>query len=277
VINPTVPLLTIITPVFNGEKFISQCLQSVIDQNCRDIEHIVVDGNSTDRTAAIVQEFASTHSHLRLISEPDRGQSDAQNKGIRAARAGYISILNVDDFYAPGALSRIVEIIPTLREPRFIYGNCNVLKEGDELRSVNRPSVLKIENILVDRWTWEYPYNPTAYFYPKAIHESVGYYDVKEHFAMDLKFILAAIQEIEPLHIDEILGNFRLTPGTKTFQSIKNGSLEPRVRAIFRDAFIRAPWQTKIGIVSFWISNKPRVVYWNCRRRLRQMARTRET
>ena len=101
------PLLSIITPVYNGEKFILGCIESVVAQNCAGVEHIVVDGGSTDRTVQILREKAETHPHLRWISEPDSGQSDALNKGIALARAEYIGILNVDDFYEFGrSLSR---------------------------------------------------------------------------------------------------------------------------------------------------------------------------
>src|SRR3954451_18802557 len=79
------PILSIITPVFNGERFIAECIESVVGQNCIGVEHIVVDGRSTDRTVEIVRERAHVHSHLRWISEPDRGQSDALNKGIAMA------------------------------------------------------------------------------------------------------------------------------------------------------------------------------------------------
>ena len=215
------PSLSIITPVYNGETFILACVECVVAQNCAGIEHIVVDGGSTDRTVEILSEKAKAHPHLRWISEPDRGQSDAMNKGIAMARAEYIGILNVDDFYEPGALSRIVQIIKNLSEPRFIVGVCNMLTSGDKLLSVNRPSVLKFENIVVDDEKWPFPYNPAAYFYPKAVHDIVGPY-ILEDF-QDFAFILAAVQAIEPLYIDVVLGNYRHIPGTKTFNSLKDG------------------------------------------------------
>jgi glycosyltransferase involved in cell wall biosynthesis len=81
------PTVSIITPVYNGEKFISGCIESVAAQNCAGVEHIIVDGGSSDRTVHIVREKAAAHPHLRWISEPDRGQSDALNKGIGMARA----------------------------------------------------------------------------------------------------------------------------------------------------------------------------------------------
>src|SRR5215472_1653392 len=94
-----IPILSIITPVYNGEKFISGCIESVAAQKLAGVEHIIVDGRSSDRTMDIVRDKARVYPHLRWISEPDRGQSDALNKGIDMARAEYIGILNADDFY----------------------------------------------------------------------------------------------------------------------------------------------------------------------------------
>src|SRR5205814_1895934 len=161
-----VPWLSIITPVFNGEKFISGCIESVVAQNCAGIEHIVVDGGSTDRTVEILREKAQGYRHLRWISEADRGQSDALNKGIALARAEYIGILNADDFYEPGALRHVREIIDDLPGPRLIVGVCNVLTSTDQILRVNRPSVLFFENLIVDPESWPFPQNPSAYFYP---------------------------------------------------------------------------------------------------------------
>lgn len=262
------PLLSIITPVYNGEKFILGCIGSVVAQNCAGVEHIVVDGGSTDRTVQILREKAETHPHLRWISEPDSGQSDALNKGIALARAEYIGILNVDDFYESGALCRVAGIIKNLHESRFIVGACNVLTTGDKLLHVNRPSVLKFENMLVDDGVWPFPLNPAAYFYPKAVHDVVGTYNIEEHQVMDFEFILAVVQAIEPLYIDVVLGNWRRIPGTKTFNSIEDGSLWPMMRRVRVAAWKRAPLKTKLRIASLWISHRPyrlKVAYWDFR------------
>ena len=80
------PFLSVVTPVLNGERFIEACIRSVAAQNYPAIEHIVVDGLSSDRTCALVQDLGRDYPHLRLLSERDEGQSDALNKGVRAAR-----------------------------------------------------------------------------------------------------------------------------------------------------------------------------------------------
>ena len=71
--------LSIITPVYKGVKFIDSCIQNVIDQNCSEIEHIIIDGDSTDTTIEIIKQYAKQYPHIRFLSEPDKGQSDAMN------------------------------------------------------------------------------------------------------------------------------------------------------------------------------------------------------
>jgi glycosyltransferase involved in cell wall biosynthesis len=248
------PVLSIVTPVYNGEKFISGCIECVSAQNCEGVEHVVVDGGSTDGTVQILRESARTYPHLRWISEPDRGQSDALNKGISMARAEYIGILNADDFYEPGGLLRVVEMIKDLPGPRFIVGACNVLTTGDKLDWVNRPRVLRFENLMMlDDEMWPFPVNPSAYFYPKAVHDIVGFYNLEEHYAMDLEFILAVVQTIEPLYVDAVLGNMRRIEGTKTFNSIRDGSIGPMQRRIRAAAWQRASLKMKMRVAFLWL------------------------
>lgn len=263
-----IPILAIITPVYNGEKFISGCIESVVAQTLSGIEHIIVDGGSSDRTVDILRDKARLHPHLRWISEPDRGQSDAVNKGIDMARAEYIGILNADDFYEPGALRCVAAIMKNLSRPRLIVGACNMLTIGDQIQYVNRPSVLKFENLMIDPWEWPFPYNPSAYFYPKAVHDVVGPYNIEEHFGMDFEFILAAVRAIEPLYLDAVLGNFRLLPGTKTFEkNAIDGSMRLLLRKIRIRAWRRAPFQTKMRIVFLYVLHKLKVECCNLSRR----------
>jgi hypothetical protein len=182
------------------------------------------------------------------------------------ARAEYIGILNADDFYEPGALSCVAAIIKNLREPRLIVGACNVLTTGDRLAEVNRPSVLKFENLMIDQ---PFPYNPSAYFYPKAIHDAVGPYNTEEHFAMDFEFILAAVQAIKPLYIDTVLGNFRRIPGTKTFNSISDGSSRTIKRKIRIAAWKRVSLKIKIRVAFLWMLHRLKLACQNFRRRCR--------
>ena len=98
-------MISVITPVYNGERFIEACIQVVIDQQCPDVEHIIVDGGSNDQTVDIIKRYAEQYSHIRWLSEKDQGQSDAMNKGIAIAKGEILAILNVDDDYEVNVLT----------------------------------------------------------------------------------------------------------------------------------------------------------------------------
>ncbi len=222
-------MISVITPIYNGEKFIESCLQTVINQNCASVEHLIVDGGSIDRTIEIVQRYAQQYPHIRWISEPDRGQSDAMNKGIALAKGEIIAMLNVDDYYEPNVLNRVEEIFKTLPEPSFVSGNCQIWDDEGQLLEVNRPEKLKLFDLVLGLNVNPYPCNPSAYFYHASLHQKVGGYEIADHYAMDLDFILRAVGAAHTVYVDEVWGNYRRIEGTKTVEDLRNGKTNQRV------------------------------------------------
>lgn len=225
-------MISIITPVYNGDRFIESCINVVITQNCQDIEHIIVDGGSTDRTVEIIKDYAERYAHVRWISEPDKGQSDAMNKGIAMVQGSILSILNVDDYYEANVLNRVLELFPTLPEPSLLVGNCQIWDDQQQLLFVNRPRKLKLTDLLLGLEINPHPMNPSAYFYHTSLHQQIGLYCVDEHYAMDLDFLLKAVQVAYVKYFDEILGNYRFIPGTKTFNDIHAGTHGDRAKKL---------------------------------------------
>lgn len=226
-------MISIITPVYNGERFIENCIKVVIEQNCPDREHIIIDGGSTDETVEIIKQYAENYPHIRWISEKDRGQSDAMNKGIAMAKGDILAILNVDDFYEPNVLNRVLNIFKDLPEPTLLVGNCNIRDDNDRITKVNKPSRLKLEDLLVGSTKNPFPANPSAYFYHTSLHKIIGLYKVDEHYAMDLDFILKAVKYANVKYVDETWGNFRLIKGTKTFNNILTGQNRESKKLIY--------------------------------------------
>ncbi|NJM46916.1 MAG: glycosyltransferase [Alkalinema sp. RU_4_3] len=227
-------MLSIITPVYNSGDFIASCIQNVIDQDCPDIEHVIVDGGSTDGTVDLIRSYADRYPHIRWISEKDKGQSDAMNKGIANAKGEILGILNADDYYESSVLNRIVQLFQGLPNPSFLAGNCNIWDDKDALVDVNKPSHLGLEQLLQGWCVHPFPYNPSAYFYHASLHELAGLFDVDEHFSMDLEFILRAVQVSNVYYHDQIWGNFRIHQDTKTFRDSSNGDSMGRVNRIMR-------------------------------------------
>lgn len=243
-------MISVITPVYNGEQFVESCIKVVIDQACASVEHIIVDGDSTDRTVDIIKRYAEQYPHIRWVSEKDDGQSDAMNKGIAMALGEIIGILNVDDFYEPNVLNRVSEIFKTLPEPSFLVGDCNVWGDEGEIVRVNKPNKLKLIDLV--SLGSDFPVNPSAYFYHKSLHEKIGLYAVDEDYAMDIDFILKAIQEATVKYIDELWGNYRFIKGTKTIISIETGQQMPHLKRILKKYRKNLPlfqrWQAAIGV-----------------------------
>lgn len=251
-LNP--PLITVITPVFNGELYIRQCIENFLSQNCPYAEHLIMDGASKDNTVAILQEYASQHPQVRYVSEKDSGQSNAMNKGIKEARGRIISFLNVDDKYEPGVLNRVVDVFKSLPEPSFVCANLNIWNADGSFKHLNKPSKVTPVSLLSNLGEW--PYNPSAYFYHKSLHESIGYYDEDEHFAMDYDFIIRVTLKIPLTYIDEIWGNFYMVQDSKTLseEQKNNRQLYHRSKKIRKKYLKAAQMSIWLGVKYTWFS-----------------------
>jgi len=257
-------MISIITPVYNGERFIESCIKNVIDQKCSDIEHIIVDGGSTDRTVEIIKQYAEKYPHIRWISEKDKGQSDAMNKGTAIAKGKILSFLNVDDFYQPNALNSVSKIFKRLLEPNLLVGNCNILGDGDELKYVNKPKRLKITELLTCTKLCIFPLNPSAYFYHKSLHEKIGLYKVDEHYMMDLDFIFKAVQNATVKYVDEIWGNHRQIDGTKTITLLQSGKHYDHLCGLIEEHRKKLNFfqQKEVVILRFFYIKMERVIFY---------------
>jgi len=234
--------ISVVTPVYNGANYIESCINNVIEQQCSRIEHIIIDGASDDGTTLVIKRFADQHPHIRWISEKDRAQSDAMNKGIFLAKGDIIGVLNVDDYYEPGVLQRVTELFKTLPEPSLLIGNCNMWGNDGDLLDVNRPSRLQLTDLLIgDEARYPFPVNPSAYFYHKSLHKKIGLYNVDEQYAMDIDFLLRAIPNSHVVYIDEVLGNYRLIRGTKTYEDMKTGRTEVRLQKLIHEHRSKLP------------------------------------
>lgn len=128
----SLPSLSVITPTFNGADYLEDAILSVNRQSGVAAEHIVIDAASTDGTLEILQR----HPHLRWISEPDGGQSDAINKGFLMATGDLVGWLNADDYYLPGGLEAIARAADEHPEADVIHGDCVFVDpEGRVVRS----------------------------------------------------------------------------------------------------------------------------------------------
>lgn len=227
-------MISIITPVYNSEKYIEACINNVIGQNCSGIEHLIIDGGSTDRTTRIIEDYSSRYEHIRWTSEKDSGQSEAINKGLAMAHGEVIGILNADDFYQPGVLVRVSRILQSVDEPAFVVGNCVMIDKAGNPIEVNKPKNVSHVKMLLGKMIQPYPNNPSSYFYHKSLHESAGEYSLDDHYHMDIDMVFRLLKIARVYYFDEHWGNFRLMDGTKTGENIRSGLMEERQHRIVR-------------------------------------------
>lgn len=225
--------LSVITPVLDGERFIADCLKSVAAEDCDRVEHLVVDGGSSDATEAIVRKHMTRGASIRWVQEPGANQSRALNLGVEESRGRVVGSLNVDDFYEPGTLARVLELFRDLPPPTLAVGNCNAW-EADVLQYVNRPADLRFEKLLLGPDFYPFPFNPAAYFYDKSLHELVGPYDVSDELSMDLDFLLRAVRVAHVIYVDETWGNFRIHPEATTVRDRERGAHDRRRNRLLR-------------------------------------------
>ena len=197
------PLISIITVVFNGSKTLKQTIDSVLSQNYKNIEYIVIDGGSTDGTLDIIKKYER---HINYwISEPDKGLYDAMNKGISKANGEIIGMINSDDWYEDNAVELIVDAFQKHPEKKIFHGDrYDVLKNGSK-------SVRKFDS---SEWKFIYHgmiYNHPSMFVHKDIYK-VNRYNIKLKALSDYQFVLKMYLENKNLiiYIEQCYVNYRL-------------------------------------------------------------------
>lgn len=200
--------ISIITPTYNCAKYIDQTIQSIRCQSYEDYEHIVVDGMSTDSTLKIVQKYQ----HIKLISEKDKGQSDALNKGFKIATGDIFAWQNADDVYSDEAFKIIIDFF--LKNPKIdlVYGNYQLINEdGAFICDVHPPKW--------NKWLFIHgrfaPLQPTV-FWRKNVYERIGDLDLSLHYCMDVDFFSRASKLFQFAYIPKFLGKFRVHKESKT-------------------------------------------------------------
>ncbi|WP_243374500.1 glycosyltransferase family 2 protein [Geotalea sp. SG265] len=215
-ISPRVKI-TVVTVSYNAEKTISYTLESVAMQNYLNIEHIVIDGGSTDSTLNIVK--AASPPIAKVISEKDNGLYDAMNKGISMATGDVIGFINADDFY-PSAhvLSEVAELF---QNPQInsCYGDLCYVKQDNPEQVVRYWKSSPVPpNAFVSSWV---PPHPT-FFVRRHVYEKLGGFNLDFKIAADFELMLRFLNvaKISTYYIPKTLVHMRL--GGTTNRSLRN-------------------------------------------------------
>jgi len=221
----SLPLVSIITPSYNQAAFIKQTIDSILMQDYPNIEHIVVDGASTDGTVSILQSYRHLGKRFRYVSEPDHGQSHAINKGLKMAQGEIIGWLNSDDTYFPGAVRKAVTALLAHPDWGVVYGKGMHIDEHNRIMypyiwmEFDRRKLFHLNLIC----------QPTA-FLRKQAFENVGGVDEEHDWCMDYDLWNRISLHYPIGSVEEYLANSRLYPACKTLAN----ELEPGFSEILK-------------------------------------------
>ncbi|NVN98368.1 MAG: glycosyltransferase [Geobacteraceae bacterium] len=242
------PSISIITPSFNQGCYIEATIRSVLDQGYANLEHIIVDGGSTDDTL----EILSRYPHLKVISEPDRGQADAVNKGLRLASGDIIGWLNSDDTYYPGALADATSVISPENGVLIAMGRCTYIDEDGVETGREHPSKFDSHRRVVEIWKGYTIPNPAVFFH-RNVYEECGGLDESLYFALDYDLFCRYTRRFTITTIDRVWATYRLHASAKTSEQGQGELLEKSLDVSRR--YWGGTWSVEWWryFVSFWI------------------------
>jgi glycosyltransferase involved in cell wall biosynthesis len=232
-----------VTPSYNQGEFIRATIESVLGQDYPHLEYIVMDGGSTDQTAGIAAEYGS---RVRWISEKDRGQSHAINKGFSISKGEIVAWLNSDDILLPGAVTRAVQAFADApREAGGVYGEGYLMdREG---RITGRFPATEPFNLWKLVYLSDYILQQSAFFRRAAVAEA-GWLDESLHYAMDWDLLIRLGKRFGLHYVPEYFGVLREYPETKSFAGGR-GRIEEIRRVLERHTGLqRAPGYWTYGL-----------------------------
>jgi glycosyltransferase involved in cell wall biosynthesis len=244
----TWPRITIITPSYNQGEYIEETILSVLNQGYPNLEYFIVDGGSNDNTLEIIKKYENVLDWW--VSEPDRGQSHAINKGLHRATGDLINWINSDDLLFPGALKRIAEAYKTqINKPHLIVGaNARISEDGRILRVTSPPSTraISIRSLMI-------MIGQQSSFFTKTALELAGFLREDLHAIMDYEFYYRILKRGGSIvRVRELIGAIRNHNKAKGFnqgdlwereiptyyQSINTNKLQAAVD-FYRSRFLR--------------------------------------
>lgn len=202
--------ISVVTPSWNQAIYLKDAVESVHQQSYKNVEHLVFDNCSTDGSVEILKSYP----HLCAVIEPDKGQSDALNKGFKAASGDIIGWLNSDDRYLPGCFQTVVDFFNAHPECDIVYGDYRLIDGNGALIS-------KRKELPFDLFMLKYLHvlciPSTTVFFRRRIFEENNFLDVSYHYAMDYEYFLRlALKGYKFCYCPSYLADFRTYPESKS-------------------------------------------------------------
>jgi glycosyltransferase involved in cell wall biosynthesis len=255
-------MISIITPVLNGEKYIEGAIRSVLSQGYPDFEHIVVDGGSSDGTATILKRF----SHLKIITEPDNNMYFALNKGLQDASGDVIGFLNSDDCYAPGVFSTISQIFSADENLDFIWAAANLIRTSrNQNETIDTYFPIEGDDALI-RLMVDPPIMNACFFH-RRLFEKYGTFWTNLKISADREFMIRLnLKQVKTYYLETLVYNYRaheksLTMGDQT-------GLEERLskeHCLIAEAYIQAHENAPAVLSAFTWWHSDRCIFLSAR------------
>lgn len=204
------PRITVVTPSFNQAQFLERTIRSVLLQDYPNLEYLVVDGGSSDGSVEIIEKYSPWLSWW--VSERDRGQVDAINKGLRRATGDWIAWQNSDDVFYQGAFFSVAKAAQRDCSRGLVVGNINLIDEQDRVISDLRYVRPTYNSMLAEGMVM----TNQAAFWRRELHSELGWLDESYTCAFDFDWFLRILQHSSALHVDQVLGALRIHRDTKT-------------------------------------------------------------
>lgn len=248
--------VSVIIPSYNQAAYIRDTIESVLRQDYPHVEILVMDGGSTDGTVDILHQYAqSVPERFRFVSEPDRGQAHAVNKGVAMAAGTIIGWLNSDDTYHPGAIAKAVRKFRTHPNASVVYGNANYVNERGEFQYPYPVKPFNRDLLMTECFICQ----PAA-FLKKDAFVRVGGVKEDYKFILDYELWLRLLPSGGFYYIDELIADYRLHEASKSMSIWKDVGLEEVLwafRVHYGEGAVAAKW-----VAEYAHHHWPKGVFW---------------
>ncbi len=235
--------ISIITVSYNQEKFIEENIRSIIDQNYQNVEHIIIDANSTDGTIDILHKY---NKNIDWISETDNGQSEGLNKGFEKASGEIIGWINSDDRLAPGALHKVAQFFSRNPDEIAVVGDQALINEEGEIIHIIKSRAYNYDYLL----NFAKSITQNSIFFRRDVFDMIGYLDESLNYTMDLDFFIRMTGIKKIPYLPDTLAEFRIHPNSKTAKGSYHFALESlKIRKKYDGKILSKAWQNDIYII----------------------------
>lgn len=239
--DPSWPKVSVVTPSYNQAEFLERTILSVLNQNYPNLEYIIVDGGSTDGSVEIIRKYEKYLAYW--VSEKDRGQSDAINKGFKKSTGEILAWLNSDDTYLPSVLQSAVSYFKQYPETDMLYGRCNVIDSKERVFQEAKTITFN----LVDYAYGLFTIPQQSAFWKRDIFFEAGMLNVENYTCMDGElWVNFAKKKAVITYVDSFFANFRLHGSSISGSGRYNEQFERDKKRIQEDILGYSPGRLRV-------------------------------